>query len=626
MGRNIARKRSELAPVISNFLFHSPEDPKTEQQEYVILKINIREYLYKRKYRRVLSQILLDLQKDVAGVTRERLYKLYLELGLHHDALAKLKSWRWYVISQGIQELSQMKVPNAEMLIRKFINDKRGVVRKQAELSVVGSKPEGIDYFLDTTTCSISEWQQLKLIETLRNIPNYCPPRFCNWLLSNNKDVVLFALRLIKHYNQKGAEAAITELVKHKNDQIKVAAIQCIIDFNFEAALDLLSKIYPISKESVKIAVLNAFMALGNEKNISFLQNIATTESNFLVRTKALATINAIRPESVLPSSGLIEIANVDQHNTEVPVAEIQEEDEVPQREPVEISTENDVPLIALDVVDAEEVQGEDPAVAIEQVPAVLPEFAIDLSKTVVELSLPGQLDEDESPPDLISKPDLEVAYNTMSEGEKQQLIEAFEDNTDDLSSKEHALVAFVAQEETNSELGYRAFSILRTQIQQEATAEETVPMDTTNGEELPLAQHTIFYELYHHASDLDSRLILLKEMAAIGDNKELPFLYELTNDPHAGIRDAVDAAITAIKNNVAATLISNPVSTADGTEELLELQELPEDHRLPLELAFLYEEVGILPASEKQSAAIFDFDLSEAFEPRSDIEKGYHG
>ena len=628
-----------MAPVISNFLFHSPEDPKEEQKEYVTLKISIREYLHKKKYRIILSQILFDLQKDVAGATRERLYKLYLELGLHHDALTKLKSWRWYTVSQGILELSQMKVPDADMLIRKFINDRRSVVRKQAELAIVGSMPEGIEYLLDTTTCSLSEWQQLKLIETLGNIPNYRPPKFSSWLLSKNKDVVLFALRLIKHYNQKGAEAAITELVKHKNDEIKIAAVQCIIDFNFCGSLELLSKVYEISREPVKIALLNAFMVLGTEEHLSFLQRIAATEKNFSAHTKALAAMNAILPESVLPSSDLLDITVTDSQTSEEITPDAQEflrED--PQPDVQDETAENNVEILSLEVVDPKELKGEEvikteeeivkeeEEIILEEPPLQFaPEFEVMISHGEDTVLQEEETDQEISPFHSISKQDLEVAYAEMSEGEKQQLLEAFEDNTEDLAAKEHALVEFIAQEETNSELGYKAFSILRSQIHNNDEQTEATVVANGESKELPLSNHTVFYELYQHASDLDSRLILLREMALIGDNKELPFLYELAADDLPKIKDLADEAITAIKKR----LEEETIVQGDGEKEVVVdatvSAEIPEDHRLPLELAFLYDQVGILPAKSQKAEAIFDFDLSDAFEIRSDPEiEGY--
>ena len=164
---------------------------------------------------------------DVSGDARDRVLALYQDLNLDEDAFKKLKSWRWERISQGILELTEMEVGKAYPYIRKFINDRRGVIRKQAQLASVTLKKEGINYFLDTARYRISEWQQLKLLEVLRNREEFEPPRFKAWLTSENRDVVLFALRLIRHYRQNDAESATLTLLKHRQEVVRSAALEC---------------------------------------------------------------------------------------------------------------------------------------------------------------------------------------------------------------------------------------------------------------------------------------------------------------------------------------------------------------------------------------------------------------
>ncbi len=291
---------------------------------------------------------------------------------------------------------------------------------------------------------------------------------------------------------------------------------------------------------------------------------------------------------------------------------------------------EDDLVVTALEVVDEEEITLEALALQEEATPKEEPlkqtsEVEIDLSENTEGNDPQDEFKQGGSPFHTISEQELEAAYAAMSDGEKQQLIEAFEDNTEDLASKEFALIEFIAEEETNSELGYRAFSIIRSQIQKTGIHFGKNITVNEESEELPLSNHTIFYELYQHAADLDSRLILLKEIAAIGDNKELPFLYELAADTHPRIKNSVNQAITSIKNRLNEAIPSH----ADGGDEEEEQQEpdetvpeIQEDHRLPLELAFLYDQVGILPEKSKKTEAIFDFDLSDAFEIKSDMEE----
>lgn len=299
-----ARKR-ELSPMVSEFLFLEEDATKDEKSNYIALKIEIRELLKEPFNRRVLAEILLDLRKDVSGEARQSLFRLYQDLGLHKDAFSKLKSWRWEIISKGILELTQMEVAESYSFVTKFINDKRSTIRKQAEIATVTLRHEGINYFLDTTRYKISEWQQLKLLDVIRNKKDFRPPRFKAWLTSNNKYVVLFALRLIKYYNQNDADESLIELVKHKNKQIKEEAIACIKEFNITAALDTLKLVFWNCSTEIKIAILGTIGEIGSTEDIEFLQLMDKKELNFAVKSKAISSINAISPETIMPSKGI---------------------------------------------------------------------------------------------------------------------------------------------------------------------------------------------------------------------------------------------------------------------------------------------------------------------------------
>lgn len=303
--KKVRDRKRELSPMVSEFLFLEEDASKDEKSNYIALKIEIRQLLKDSFNRRVLSEILLDLRKDVSGEARQTLLKLYQDFGLHQDAFAKLKSWRWEVVSKGILELTRMEVEESYPFITKFINDKRSTIRKQAEIATVTLRSEGINYFMDTTKYKISEWQQLKLLDVIRNKTNFQPPRFKAWLTSNNKYVVLFALRLIKYYNQNDANTSLIELVKHKNNKIKEEAIACIKEFNVTESLDTLKLVFWKCSIDVKIAILDAISEIGDHADIDFLNLIDKKELNFSVKSKALSSINAISPESIMPSKGI---------------------------------------------------------------------------------------------------------------------------------------------------------------------------------------------------------------------------------------------------------------------------------------------------------------------------------
>lgn len=339
--RSDLERRKNLAPSISNFLFFEEDSSREEQNEYIDLKVQIREFIKEPQNKRVLKEILLDLQKDLTGDSRKKLFKLYQDYELHLDAYRNLKSWRWQVISKGIQELTQMQVEEAYSFIKKFINDPRSVIRKQAQIATVSLKHEGISHFLDTNKYHISEWQQIKILEVLQNLEDFIPPKFGAWLTSNNKDVVLFSLRLIKVYNQIDANLAITELIKHRDNEIKVAAIHCIKEFGIADSLPTLKAAFWKCSSETKIALVGAIGYLGDITSIEFLETIYKKESNFNVQSKIISAINEIAPESILPTLDLDSSIEVLEEVEDAVAPETMEEE--PAVDPIE-ETSNKVP------------------------------------------------------------------------------------------------------------------------------------------------------------------------------------------------------------------------------------------------------------------------------------------
>ncbi|MDT0539672.1 hypothetical protein [Croceitalea sp. P059] len=648
-------KRAELAPIISNFLFHSPEDPKTEQREYVELKITIREYLSDKYFRKVLADILFDLQKDVAGATQERLYNLYVELGLHHDAYQKLSNWRWNTVSKGILELSQMKVTDAFHFISKFINDKRGVVRKQAEIAIISLKDEGINHLLDNTKYAISEWQQLRLIEALSSLKDYRPPKFKTWLISHNKDVVLFSLRLIKHFNQNEAAASITELVKHKNDQVKIAAISCIKDFNFNEANSVLKKVFWNCSAMVKVQILDTIGAIGDEGDLMFLNEIGKLESNFSVVNKAHAAINTISPDSILPTENIVEDLVAPITKSESGLYDVEFLETEVEYSEVVVKSEKTIETKEIEVEEIEVfnlVEKKEPKAKEEtEEPIEAPDFKIqemerELNKTL-NFSL-GLIDatalgkgEDESK-------ETQEDYAQMSKEQRVKFVDTLESVGD---KRETQLLEFIMEHEEDAELRFRAFNTLKSVGKKPEQAVEIVSKTITPSVEPTaklepeplkldgiLPEESIFYDLYAYASDMNSKEILIQEIISIGDERDIPFLVQLQQTETDIIKTLVDKALETITkaisekplddvldNSVAEVAVDNAIDEIDFSA-LQTLVEEPETKPntntdsngglIPLELCFLYDELGILyDENNKKEDLGLNFELSKEFE-----------
>lgn len=590
-----AMRKKVLAPMVSEFLFYEENSgTKEEKSSYITTKIEIRELIKDKKNEAVLSEILLDLKKDVSGQTLKLLFKLYKDLNLEQQAFAKLKSFRWQKISQGMFELTQMQVVESYSFIKRFINDKRSVVRKQAEISTVTLMHEGISYFLDSTKYSISEWQQLKILEVLSNSENFAPPRFYKWLTSKNKHVVLFALRLIKHYDQNDAEESIIALIRHKNTHIKHEAISCIKKFNFQSSRSTLKAVFWRNNVHIKLAILDTIASFDKKEDIPFLELVDKKDTNFTVKSKALSAINTIYPEYVMPTDGIDD--SVLDHTEGEPFVDL-----------------------AKDGIGNKEAVKESETAALEV-------------KAILELPTPNAALYS-AKPNMIAEDNTElhnefehvaqflentfVAKNTVPLLESQEDASLVTENTMDIEVE-------ITPEEAVLEVADREIINVVTEANDfEFVSEELEPLETKEHVN-DQSYESIFKSLFNRADDA-CKMLLLDEILEIGNEKELPFLASLNNHHNILIKNKAllikakllekltlkqeltvlaseELRDTSAELNQEATQIHSKDASAESV--LLAVKQQPEKETykntnglMPLEFCFLLGELEIKPA-----------------------------
>ena len=95
---------------------------------------------------------------------------------------------------------------------------------------------------------------------------------------------------------------------------------------------------------------------------------------------------------------------------------------------------------------------------------------------------------------------------------------------------------------------------------------------------ELPKYLQSIFYQLFQHTPDLECKLLLLDEMLAVVDKREIPFLEELENAEETKISNKAYEIKCALQ------------------EKLGVVASERERRRLPMNLCFIYDEFNIRP------------------------------
>ena len=559
-------KKIEFSPMISEFLFYEDSNSKEEKMNYLNLKIQIRELIKDNFDRSVLTEVLLDLRKDLSGQSQTVLIELYKDLGLHNEAFEKLASRRWQIISSGILELTTMEVMESYGLIIKFINHRQGTIRKQAEIAVVNLKEEGIGFFLDNTKYKISEWQQLKLLDVLRHKTNFEPPLFGLWLTSTNSHVVLFSLRLIKYYRQSDAEKSIITLLKHKKRDIQAEAIDCIKEFFFVSALPTLKMVYGKASIDIKIAILDAIGEIGSKSDVEFIEKLKKKERNFNIKSKVLGTLNKLDPESILPTKNIASsdyfsseaennddvsevIESIENEITiETPeiisqnIIEIKEDLVEKPNEPiieeqiVSINSDEHLELAELKIneverkVDtdvSEEITSVEESVVIDSVSEIelcfLPKIDIDVveEEEVISTNL-ETVQEDERPltfdflPLIISNPSIEEVITSNEDDDFVPLFSLDEDLDIEPIEIENQIDSF--QENVIEEIDWTNVLNSNSYQDSEITKEPLISFEND----------TVTFSANFMLEDELDTMVLLENIAEMGDCRELPMLQEL--------------------------------------------------------------------------------------------------
>lgn len=138
----------------------------------------------------VLLQELIKLKKSLSGVSGNNVRKIYEQLRLDELSRQRMRSKKWHLKAQGIQELAIMNQHTDGSNILSLTNHKHPMVRMEAQTAMVRLKKyKGLNFF-NTLSYPITEWQQVNLLQLLVNQPVAPVHAINNWLQSSNAPVL----------------------------------------------------------------------------------------------------------------------------------------------------------------------------------------------------------------------------------------------------------------------------------------------------------------------------------------------------------------------------------------------------------------------------------------------------
>jgi hypothetical protein len=143
--------------------------------------------------------------------------------------------------------------------------------------------------FLSEIRAPIHAWHQANLHAELAKLPKEKVPSFRPWLQSKNTSVVVFALRMIRHFNQFELLPYVMMKSLHHDLEVRREVWQFISFFHVEAGVELVSFLIPTSEPEMRQIMLNCLGELGTDYAIETLENIVELNLYGLKMEAALA-------------------------------------------------------------------------------------------------------------------------------------------------------------------------------------------------------------------------------------------------------------------------------------------------------------------------------------------------
>ncbi|WP_147474517.1 HEAT repeat domain-containing protein [Chryseobacterium nematophagum] len=223
-------------------------------------------------FRDLLLKILTNSERKFSGVAKNKIRDLFQEYNLEKEALKKLEQKKKYLIAGGIQELTAMHADKAASKISLFLTFPFTPVYQEAQYAMVYFKGfDGLD-FLDTTTTKISEWQQLRLLLSISDIPVDHYDNVEKWLESTNESVIIFTLRLLRKFQILSFYPIILKLLDHPSIEVRKQVVQTLLSLENSSTIKSLVEAYPEQEVEVQLEMLKAMKISKDQCCVDFLK------------------------------------------------------------------------------------------------------------------------------------------------------------------------------------------------------------------------------------------------------------------------------------------------------------------------------------------------------------------
>lgn len=240
--------------------------------------------------RQVLIDEMIDVSVNLKGDSEEKLKKLYMELSLDVDSLARARSRKWHKKIKGFRELAFMGIRDGNEEMNRVLNSRNEILRMEAQIALVHLSDENHFDFLSQMKKPFSLWEQITLHDLI--IQHEIPvPDFQKWLSSPNPTVVMFALRMIREFKQKEAEPEIRKALLHRDQRVSQLAVEVAGDLDLRSTLETMKRMYKFQEYNNCLEIVKSMGKMPEQSMLGFLKLVLDKEDDVQLQIEAVKAI-----------------------------------------------------------------------------------------------------------------------------------------------------------------------------------------------------------------------------------------------------------------------------------------------------------------------------------------------
>ncbi|WP_293879159.1 MULTISPECIES: HEAT repeat domain-containing protein [unclassified Sphingobacterium] len=257
-------------------------------------------HLKEPSFRALFLDVLVDSDRKFSGGAKQSINRLFRDFELEDEAWRKLRHRSGYLVAGGVQELAAMNVEAAIPEIMAKLNDPRTAVYQEAQYAIVSFKGyEGLG-FLEHFDKPLSDWQQLRLLYSIHDIPEQSDLQVDHWINSTNDSVVIFTLRLIRKFRLMTLYTAVHNLLAHPSTMVRVQAVRTLQAIEHRGTIQQFIQSFDLQPLAVQNEILKAMKIAKSKESEHFLKELLWNHPQVSIKISAAEVLVVLGEEHYL--------------------------------------------------------------------------------------------------------------------------------------------------------------------------------------------------------------------------------------------------------------------------------------------------------------------------------------